>query len=164
MVWAAEGRKAEDSGDSRYQSFFFSSRRRHTRCGRDWSSDVCSSDLTDNIVHPLGQLVEYPLYAFFGQGVFVTGLGGRQDPEVIAMLILDQGLGQVGFLIDHIDEIINDAALAVHDQVQVAQAHVKVDDGSFVATQGKTCGYGRTGRGLSDSAFTRGHRDDSGQG
>src|SRR5436305_14393414 len=27
-----------------YYSFFFSSRRRHTRCGRDWSSDVCSSD------------------------------------------------------------------------------------------------------------------------
>src|SRR5690554_6993945 len=27
--------------------FFFSSRRRHTRCGRDWSSDVCSSDLVD---------------------------------------------------------------------------------------------------------------------
>src|SRR2546429_4559869 len=28
--------------------FFFSSRRRHTRCSRDWSSDVCSSDLVDN--------------------------------------------------------------------------------------------------------------------
>src|SRR2546429_6015800 len=25
--------------------FFFASRRRHTRCSRDWSSDVCSSDL-----------------------------------------------------------------------------------------------------------------------
>src|SRR5216684_88839 len=25
--------------------FFFSSRRRHTRCSRDWSSDVCSSDV-----------------------------------------------------------------------------------------------------------------------
>src|SRR5687768_17804285 len=25
--------------------FFFSSKRRHTRCSRDWSSDVCSSDL-----------------------------------------------------------------------------------------------------------------------
>src|SRR4030042_3517359 len=25
--------------------YFFSSRRRHTRCSRDWSSDVCSSDL-----------------------------------------------------------------------------------------------------------------------
>src|SRR5690606_41059116 len=28
-----------------YCSFFFSSRRRHTRFSRDWSSDVCSSDL-----------------------------------------------------------------------------------------------------------------------
>src|SRR5438105_15144556 len=27
-------------------SFFFSSRRRHTRSTRDWSSDVCSSDLS----------------------------------------------------------------------------------------------------------------------
>src|SRR5437868_15430069 len=29
--------------------FFFSSRRRHTRSKRDWSSDVCSSDLADLI-------------------------------------------------------------------------------------------------------------------
>src|SRR5207249_3792942 len=29
-----------------YFFFFFSSRRRHTRSKRDWSSDVCSSDLT----------------------------------------------------------------------------------------------------------------------
>src|SRR2546429_7051698 len=29
--------------------FFFSSRRRHTRCSRDWSSDVCSSDLDLNL-------------------------------------------------------------------------------------------------------------------
>src|SRR5207249_11355202 len=28
-----------------YQVFFFSSSRRHTRSKRDWSSDVCSSDL-----------------------------------------------------------------------------------------------------------------------
>src|SRR5690349_24593793 len=29
-----------------FSAFFFSSRRRHTRSLRDWSSDVCSSDLT----------------------------------------------------------------------------------------------------------------------
>src|SRR5207253_5048925 len=29
--------------------FFFSSRRRHTRWPRDWSSDVCSSDLLGHI-------------------------------------------------------------------------------------------------------------------
>src|SRR3712207_8114943 len=28
--------------------FFFSSRRRHTRYWRDWSSDVCSSDLSQD--------------------------------------------------------------------------------------------------------------------
>src|SRR5690606_9717288 len=32
-----------------YFFFFFSSRRRHTRFSRDWSSDVCSSDLVRNI-------------------------------------------------------------------------------------------------------------------
>src|SRR5437868_13953964 len=32
--------------------FFFSSRRRHTRSKRDWSSDVCSSDLKDGIADP----------------------------------------------------------------------------------------------------------------
>src|SRR5207253_3940914 len=30
-----------------FVSFFFSSRRRHTRWPRDWSSDVCSSDLAN---------------------------------------------------------------------------------------------------------------------
>src|SRR2546430_4692459 len=30
-------------------NFFFSSRRRHTRFDCDWSSDVCSSDLADQI-------------------------------------------------------------------------------------------------------------------
>src|SRR5699024_10440285 len=40
---------------SRLFTFFFSSRRRHTRSKRDWSSDVCSSDLL-------------PLAIFFGNG------------------------------------------------------------------------------------------------
>src|SRR5208282_6889820 len=37
---------------------FFSSRRRHTRCYRDWSSDVCSSDL---------HVGEYPVEVFAEQ-------------------------------------------------------------------------------------------------
>src|SRR3712207_7868235 len=36
------------------QSFFFSSRRRHTRYWRDWSSDVCSSDLAAEFRAPPG--------------------------------------------------------------------------------------------------------------
>src|SRR3989337_3309163 len=41
--WWRVVRSRKDRG--RYGCFFFSSRRRHTRCYRDWSSDVCSSDL-----------------------------------------------------------------------------------------------------------------------
>src|SRR5260370_1190478 len=37
--------------------FFFSSRRRHTRFKCDWSSDVCSSDLSKNACH--GTAVAY---------------------------------------------------------------------------------------------------------
>src|SRR5437868_15378445 len=39
--------------------FFFSSRRRHTRSKRDWSSDVCSSDLSTHVAgeEELGQFV-----------------------------------------------------------------------------------------------------------
>src|SRR5438067_12441400 len=33
--------------------FFFSSRRRHTRSKRDWSSDVCSSDLTPDFMRAI---------------------------------------------------------------------------------------------------------------
>src|SRR5207302_7549277 len=37
-------------GVIRNERFFFSSRRRHTRFSRDWSSDVCSSDLLIDFV------------------------------------------------------------------------------------------------------------------
>src|SRR5205809_4305168 len=42
--------------------FFFSSRRRHTRCSRDWSSDVCSSDLP-----VAGQVVDLAQYEAVAQ-------------------------------------------------------------------------------------------------
>src|SRR2546429_7824671 len=42
-------------------SFFFSSRRRHTRCSRDWSSDVCSSDLLFQTQCDSRELLRYVL-------------------------------------------------------------------------------------------------------
>src|SRR5439155_6750971 len=41
-----ESSRGKCEGRVRRDAFFFSSRRRHTRWPRDWSSDVCSSDLT----------------------------------------------------------------------------------------------------------------------
>src|SRR5699024_12053972 len=48
--------------------FFYSSRRRHTRSKRDWSSDVCSSDLKKNLDYALETLmncrsnIEFDIY------------------------------------------------------------------------------------------------------
>src|SRR5690606_36062145 len=43
--------------------FFFSSRRRHTRFSRDWSSDVCSSDLSGGaVLEILKRSLFRPLY------------------------------------------------------------------------------------------------------
>src|SRR5699024_11434513 len=57
--------------------FFFSSRRRHTRSKRDWSSDVCSSDL-------FGRNLD--LEITFGQQVVVTprnyAFNFRKMPEM----------------------------------------------------------------------------------
>src|SRR5690606_23980242 len=39
--------------------FFFSSRRRHTRFSRDWSSDVCSSDLSRDVADSMSKGVQF---------------------------------------------------------------------------------------------------------
>src|SRR5690606_39684411 len=70
--------------------FFFSSRRRHTRFSRDWSSDVCSSDL--------GSMMETAAHAL-GCTVFPGGVG-QTEQQLQAMLDLQPAgyTGTPGFL------------------------------------------------------------------
>src|SRR5690606_9636612 len=82
---------------------FVSSRRRHTRFSRDWSSDVCSSDLTisekdplhDQALTTLANFLEHPFFIpgtefLLRRGVHVaegalvpgTAVGHRQDQRM----------------------------------------------------------------------------------
>src|SRR2546429_8332078 len=60
--------------------FFFSSRRRHTRCSRDWSSDVCSSDLT---ARPPDPNRRYPAAVPRGRRPNVHGTPGPGSSEML---------------------------------------------------------------------------------
>src|SRR3989449_4021467 len=99
-----------------YFVFFFSSRRRHTRCSRDWSSDVCSSDLATLIVAThlaggvgsfarawsAGKLVTLDftpsfkvLYTFWGGvvgGALLAGASHGTDHLIVQRLLAARGL------------------------------------------------------------------------
>src|SRR6266542_5733612 len=103
-----------------FDSFVFSRRRRHTRCYRDWSSDVCSSDLRciapawpyDD--RPVGELraTPDPRLAAIGIGEIVDhydrivrGLDrpiliGHSFGGLFVQMLLDRGLGAAGVSID----------------------------------------------------------------
>src|SRR5438067_11564438 len=73
--------------------FFFSSRRRHTRSKRDWSSDVCSSDLRAihraavarsalGVTTPPHRMARAsPTVSMSGENVPPGGAGGRARSE-----------------------------------------------------------------------------------
>src|SRR2546429_2443964 len=64
-----------------YYVFFFSSRRRHTRCSRDWSSDVCSSDLVPYAGFPPEGCVRFPASRPPPPGGLETKFETNQEPE-----------------------------------------------------------------------------------
>src|SRR3712207_4242389 len=63
--------------------FFFSSRRRHTRYWRDWSSDVCSSDLVARS------------WRGIAVGCGINPWYGEIDPYAMALLAVDEALRNV---------------------------------------------------------------------
>src|SRR5437868_10135569 len=71
--------------------FFFSSRRRHTRSKRDWSSDVCSSDLKASAiigrVGPVGTSVEVIKDISEMEGQQIYNLIKSEQPQTISFLL-----------------------------------------------------------------------------
>src|SRR5216684_6502587 len=83
--------------------FFFSSRRRHTRCSRDWSSDVCSSDLAGRlldagyslVVHDAREAAAEPLRARGAIWAASPAEVGAAAPTVITILPTSREVRQV---------------------------------------------------------------------
>src|SRR6266436_9309506 len=70
--------------------FFFSSRRRHTRCSRDWSSDVCSSDLSGTGPNPTVAGILAGFFPF-GVGAVYTGQYAKGLAHLAIFVLLIAG-------------------------------------------------------------------------
>src|SRR3712207_8935480 len=80
-------------GDHYFQPedfFFFSSRRRHTRYWRDWSSDVCSSDLVAAFRATLEELESADLLL---HALDISSGRAAERAEVVQTVLGELGVG-----------------------------------------------------------------------
>src|SRR5690625_8013124 len=81
--------------------FFFSSRRRHTRWPRDWSSDVCSSDLLVELAQnsDFADVMQFP-------NVMVTGTNFPEENEETTLKVLRVLRAAMDFRAENLDQTI----------------------------------------------------------
>src|SRR5207247_5336693 len=101
--------------------FLFSSRRRHTRSTRDWSSDVCSSDLYAGMFHVGGGARIYRSDGCgaivkvddFGRVSLITGASeiGQGSETVLAMIVAET----LGIPLERVDVVNSDTAVKPWD-------------------------------------------------
>src|SRR5690606_30466362 len=119
------------------KSLFFSSRRRHTSFSRDWSSDVCSSDL----------IVIMPIISEPAEKV-VTVLAGWEDeePDDVQSLVVFDGwsIVQALYALVNSQDVIQ-RAIRRSGAFRVLGASIEVDSPSVNAWLVEEVGY------LSDS-------------
>src|SRR2546429_2293440 len=101
--------------------FLFPSRRRHTRCSRDWSSDVCSSDLLTGARESIDRVTEAANFRYsfsaktnlfaHASGVLLLTPDGRisryfygveYPGRDMRLGLVDASEGKIGTPIDHV--------------------------------------------------------------
>src|SRR5690606_14439050 len=118
--------------------FFFSSRRRHTRFSRDWSSDVCSSDLGPNYDgsehEPLIMPARIPNLLINGSSGIAVGMATNIPPH---------NLNEV---LDACLVLLKNPETSVDELIDIIPAPDFPTAGIIYGTVGVKEGY-RTGRG-----------------
>src|SRR5699024_11628745 len=114
-----------------FSCFFFSSRRRHTRSKRDWSSDVCSSDLLRKLEKELNN------HGFNGQFHMMLSGGGTCTIDTACRFpirILESGPIGGGMAASFYSELCNLSNLLVFDMGGTTAKASLVDNGVPLVT------------------------------
>src|SRR5438045_4740267 len=116
--------------------FVFSSRKRHTRCLSDWSSDVCSSDLATS------QLAQTTIRSVVGQFELDEILSERDKVNAKLQVILDQDTEAWGIKVTKVEvkqvdipETMQRAIARQAEAERERRAKVIHADGEFEASQ-----------------------------
>src|SRR5690606_12025464 len=113
--------------------FFFSSRRRHTRFSRDWSSDVCSSDLRGAVAASAGNHAQGVAYHAGRLGIPATIVMPQHTPLI--KVSRTRGFGaQVVLAGSTFDEAYAEA-LRIQEEKKQTFVH-PFDDAAIIAGQG----------------------------
>src|SRR6266542_4014558 len=138
--------KIDMSAQARHSTLFFfcSSRRRHTRCYRDWSSDVCSSDLFEREVERLRPRPEEP-------GERDAHEVDLRDPE----LSLDR-LREVDLVALRVDHLVS----TERPDLEVDRRRIEADDQHAGRLGRRRGGPGERGGGA-DESERRGNREEA---
>src|SRR5699024_4781750 len=108
--------------------FFFSSRRRHTRSKRDWSSDVCSSDLSTTgvgeaiaIPHAKSAAVARPSIAFgrSAEGIDFDSMDGK-PVHLFFMIAASEGANN-----EHLEALSRLSTFLMDPKFQEKMYHVE---------------------------------------
>src|SRR5207249_5147064 len=91
--------------------FFFSSRRRHTRSKRDWSSDVCSSDLMSPLPQSASCFSDAPASLLLYDEVLKGEAGASEKQEALC------GKGDIFFEMAGNDSNNYQRAIEVYDRL-----------------------------------------------
>src|SRR5882757_904287 len=102
----------------------------------------------------LRELIEHALHAVAGERILVASLRCSEDVQGFDPFVLDQGLLERAVPLDDIHEVIHDAPLAPHDQIEIAQSDVEVDDDNALTAPCESARYACRGSRLSDTPLT----------
>src|SRR5207247_6921336 len=103
--------------------FLFSSRRRHTRSTRDWSSDVCSSDLIVQKLIEEGylNLTQVPQLPAGQQPLFGPGGMAQEAAQQVQFSLTEKGIDFLGYrTLKHLLGSIGKSSFGAHETEHLA--------------------------------------------
>ena len=109
--------------------------------------------VAEHPVEPGSEVLDDALDAFIGQRVLVPGLRSRKQPQILEPLVADQRLRKFRHALHDVDEVEYDPPLRPHNEIEIPQADVEIDDDDLFSNLRQRRTERRGGGGLANPAL-----------